>query len=173
MTNLKDFIRTYPDFPTKGVLFRDINPLLRNSFALSEAINQMACDIANVSDCPNVIVAPEARGFYFGVPVAYTLGLPFVPVRKPGKIPGDVIEQEYSLEYNTSVLTIPAHSIQYGDKVAIVDDVLATGGTIQAIIKLIERMGGEVVCIHCLIELIDLKGRDALQGYDVHSILTF
>lgn len=167
--NLKDFVRSYPDFPTQGVLFRDINPLLRNPAALTQAVLGLAYNIG----AANVIVAPEARGFYFGVPVAYELGLPFVPVRKPGKLPGEIVEQEYTLEYNSSVLTIPADAIRPGDKIAVVDDVLATGGTVRAIAELVEKMGAKVVKVCCLIELVDLKGRDVLQDYDVFSILTF
>ncbi len=170
---LKEYITTYLDFPEEGTIFRDIVPLLRNPTAFSHAIICIKNNIRLFSDSPDVIVAPEATGFLFGAPVAFQLKLPFVPVRKPSKLPGEVIEQSYALEHGEAVLNIPANSIKPDDKVVIINDLLATGNTFQAIANLVEKMGGKVIHIACLIELVDLHGRDFLQKYDVSSVLTF
>ncbi|MCI9178246.1 MAG: adenine phosphoribosyltransferase [Clostridia bacterium] len=166
--DFKKFVACYPNFPKEGILFYDINSLLRTPDAFEAAIFEMM-DHLNY----DIVVAPEARGFIFGSAIASTLSLPFVPVRKPGKLPGKTIQQSYSLEYGEATLELPADAIQPGDKVIIIDDLLATGGTLQAIIQMIEKMGGEVVHISCLIELSNLKGRDTLKGYDISSVMTF
>lgn len=171
---IEGFIDTYLDFPKEGIVFRDITPLLRNPSAFEQAILAMCDNISTVAPWKTtVIVAPEARGFIFGVPIAYGLGVPFVPIRKPGKLPGDIVEQTYTLEYGEATLVIPANAIKPGDQVVIVDDLLATGGTVEAMTKLIEKVGGKVVHISCLIELVELEGRKKLKDYSVSSILQF
>ena len=166
--DLKKFVAQYPDFPKEGILFYDINPLLRDPKAFEAAIFEMMDHIDY-----DIVIAPEARGFIFGAALASCLSLPFVPARKPGKLPSKTVKQSYALEYGEATLELPADAIQPGDKVIIVDDLLATGGTLQAIIQMVESMGGEVVHISCLIELSELKGRDALEGYHVSSVMTF
>lgn len=169
--DLRKYIADYPDFPKPGIIFRDITPLLENPDAFREAIYEMCLAISSITGGVDTIVAPESRGFIFGVPVACNLGIPFLPVRKAGKLPCKTAKQEYSLEYGQAVLEIPEGSIKPGSKVVIIDDLLATGGTFKAVSELIEKMGGEVAKIVTLIELVDLKGRDSLNGYDICSIL--
>ncbi len=170
MINLKDFIASYPGYPKEGVIFRDITPLLAAPEAFDWAID-MLCSTLDLD--VDVIIAPESRGFIFGVPVSNLMHLPFIPVRKPGKLPGEVISQEYDLEYGSSTLEMPAGSIKPGQKVVIIDDLLATGGTVKAMCKMVESMGGIVSRISCLIELPALEGRKNLAGYNVSSIVTF
>lgn len=170
MIDLKDFIASYPGYPKEGIIFRDITPLL----AVPEAFDHAIDELCNTLDSDvDVIIAPESRGFIFGVPVSHLLNLPFIPVRKPGKLPGEVISQKYDLEYGSSTLEMPAGSIKPGQKVVIIDDLLATGGTVLAMCKMVEKMGGIVSKISCLIELPALNGRENLCGYNVSSIITF
>lgn len=169
--NLSDYITTIPDFPQKGIMFRDITTLLQNGEAFSYAVKQIA-EYAK-SKGATVIVGPEARGFMFGCPVATELKIGFVPVRKPGKLPRASISEEYSLEYGTNTLSIHADSLKKYDKVVIVDDLLATGGTALAGAHLCERLGAEVVGMAFVIDLKDLNGRKLLKDYDVYSLLEY
>lgn len=169
--NLKEKIRVIDDFPAEGISFKDITTLLKDAGALNECINQMAERFKDVH--VDLIVGPESRGFIFATPLAYLLKTGFVPVRKPGKLPAETIRYEYDLEYGTDSLEIHKDAIKKGQKVLIVDDLLATGGTMSATAKLVEKLGGEVVGLGFLIELSDLKGRDKLQGYKVESLIVY
>jgi adenine phosphoribosyltransferase len=169
--NLKQYIRDVPDFPEPGILFRDITPLLRNARARAYAIDQMTEFVR--SRGPDVVVGIESRGFLFGVPIADRLGLPFVPVRKPGKLPAAHMSVEYSLEYGTGTLDIHADALAAGDRVIIVDDLLATGGTALATCKLVELLGARVDAVLFLVDLAALGGRAKLRGYDVQSFVTY
>ena len=168
--NLKEFIRDVPDFPKAGILFRDITPLLGARDAFRHAIDELAGIIKTIR--PSAIAAIESRGFIFGAPVAVRLGLPFVPIRKPGKLPAKTYSTEYGLEYGSDKLEMHTDAIPQGAKVAIVDDLLATGGTAQAAAKLIELCGGKIVGYAFLIELEALKGRTLLPA-PVHSVLQY
>lgn len=167
--DLRQFIRDIPDFPQKGILFRDITPLLKNKEAFREAINLMVEPFKN--ERVDLVVGIEARGLILASPIAYNLNAGFVPIRKPGKLPWKTERKEYELEYGMAILEVHLDSIQKGDRVLIVDDVLATGGTAKAAAELVEKLGGVVVGFDFLIELIDLKGRDILSKYPLYSIL--
>ena len=169
--DLKKYIYDIPDFPKKGILFRDITPLLNNGEAYKYAINQMVEYAKKVK--ATKILAPEARGFLFGTCVAYELGIPFVPVRKPGKLPREIMSEKYDLEYGTNEISIHKDAINKGEKILIVDDLLATGGTVNAVTKLVERCNAEVVGMAFAVELVDLKGRELLKKYDVMSLLQY
>jgi len=169
--NLKDYIADVPDFPIKGILFRDITPLMLNGKAYKYAADQFTKFA--VEKKATLIVGPEARGFIFGCPVATNLGIGFAPVRKPGKLPREEVKVTYELEYGKNELCMHADSVKKGDKVLIVDDLLATGGTIQAAIQLVEKLGGEVVGLAFLIELSDLNGREKLGEYDILTLITY
>ncbi len=169
--NLKEKIRVVEDFPEKGISFKDITPLLQDKDALKESINQMKKWSENLQ--ADIVVGPEARGFIFGTALAYALNVGFVPVRKPGKLPSEVISKEYSLEYGKNILEIHRDAIQPGQRVVIVDDLLATGGTLLTTAKLVEKLHGEVVGIFFLIELSELKGRETLKEYNVKSLITY
>ncbi len=169
--NLKNYIATIPDFPQKGILFRDITPLMGNEAAFHEACSQLTKFAKEVE--AQVIVGPESRGFIFGCPVAYNLGIGFVPVRKPGKLPRETVSVEYDLEYGTNELHMHADSIQKGQRVLIIDDLLATGGTVDATIQIVKQLGGEVVGCAFLIELLSLKGRELLKNYNVCTLLSY
>ena len=169
--NLKDYVANIVDYPKKGIIFRDITPVMGNGEAFKYACDKIT-EYAK-SKGATMIVGPEARGFIFGCPVATTLGLGFAPIRKPGKLPREVISEAYTLEYGSNTLCIHADALKPGDKVIIIDDLLATGGTIKATINLCERLGAEVVGVACLIELVDLKGREVLNGYDVYSLMEY
>lgn len=169
--NLKDYIADIPDFPSEGVLFRDITPLMADGDAFQEACDQLIA-FAKDKDI-DVIVGPESRGFIFGCPVAYALGIGFIPVRKPGKLPRDTTSVAYDLEYGSNELHVHSDGIREGQRVLIIDDLLATGGTVDATIKIIEQLGGVVAGCAFLIELADLQGRDLLKSYEVHSLLTY
>ncbi len=168
---LARLIRSIPDFPVKGILFRDITTLIRDGEALQETIDTMVEHYADTDI--DVVAAVEARGWIFGSPLAYELGAGFVPIRKPSKLPADKISISYSLEYGQNTLEIHKDAIPAGTKVLIVDDLLATGGSAKAAISLIEQLGGEVVGLAFLIELVDLHGRDQLEGYDLYSMIPF
>ncbi len=169
--NLKDYITTIPDFPKKGIMFRDITTLLQNGEAFSYAVKEIA-KFAKEKGA-NVIVGPEARGFMIGCPVATELNIGFVPVRKPGKLPRASISEEYSLEYGTNTLSIHADALKKGDKVLIVDDLLATGGTALAGAHLCERLGAEVVGCAFVVDLKDLNGRKLLKDYDILALTEY
>lgn len=169
--DLKKYIADIPDFPEPGVIFRDVTPLLANKDAYQESI-RLISEFAKDKKV-DVIVGPEARGFLFGCPVALALHCGFVPVRKPGKLPREVISQSYDLEYGSNEIQMHSDSIQAGQNVLVVDDLLATGGTVEATITLIEKMGGNVVGTAFLIELEALKGRELLKDYDVFSVLKY
>ena len=167
--DLASTIRSVPDFPIEGILFYDITTLLKDSAALKESIDQLVEHYRNAG--VDVVVGIESRGFIFGAPVAYQLGVGFVPVRKPGKLPAETAAESYELEYGTNTIEIHVDAIKKGQKVLIVDDLLATGGTAQATCNLVEKLGGEVVGIAFLVELDFLGGREKLQGHDVFSLL--
>lgn len=169
--DLKKYIADIPDFPEPGVIFRDVTPLLANKDAYQESI-RLISEFAKDKKV-DVIVGPEARGFLFGCPVALALHCGFVPVRKPGKLPREVISQSYDLEYGSNEIQMHSDSIQAGQNVLVVDDLIATGGTVEAAITLIEKMGGNVVGTAFLIELEALKGRELLKDYDVFSVLKY
>ena len=169
--NLKEKIRIIENFPKEGISFKDITTVIGDGEALKYSIDEMANYLKDKKI--DVVVGPEARGFIYGVPVAYALGVGFVPVRKPGKLPGETVSVEYELEYGTDTLQIHKDSIKKGQRVAIVDDLLATGGTIDAVAKLVELAGGEVVTMAFAIELTDLKGRDKFKQYDVMSLVQY
>lgn len=167
----KRYITVIEDYPIEGVKFKDITTLMQNGKVYQQAINDIV-EYAKNKDV-DIIVGPEARGFIVGCPVAYALGVGFAPVRKDGKLPREVVKVEYGLEYGKDVLTLHKDAIEPGQKVLITDDLLATGGTIEATIKLVEQLGGEVVGIAFLIELAYLKGRERLKGYDVFTLMTY
>jgi adenine phosphoribosyltransferase len=171
MGRIKGLIRDIPDFPQPGIIFKDITPLLADDDAFSSVIDLIVVRYGRGNI--DKVVGIEARGFILASPVAYHFGAGFVPVRKEGKLPWDTEREEYALEYGTAVLEIHKDAIGSGDRVLIVDDVLATGGTAKATAKLVERLGGKVIGIACLIELTFLKGRDNLAGYDFFSLITF
>lgn len=169
--DLKKTIREIEDFPKPGINFKDITTLLSNADAFRYSVDAIIKDLKEKD--VDLIVGPEARGFLMGTPVAYGLGVGFIPIRKPGKLPGEIESYEYGLEYGTDTLEIHKDSIKKGQRVAIVDDLLATGGTVEAATKLIEKLGGEVVSIQFLIELEFLNGRDKLSEYDVNSLIKY
>ena len=169
--NLYSLIRDVENFPKEGILFKDITTLLQNGEGLVESIDQICAHLEDVDF--DLVVGPESRGFIFGVPAAYKMQKGFVPVRKPGKLPYKCISKTYDLEYGTSTIEMHIDAIQKGQKVVIVDDLLATGGTTRAMIDLIEELGGEVVKIVFLIELEALKGRELLSDYTIESLLKY
>lgn len=169
--NWQDAIRTIPDFPEKGILFRDITTLLKNGEAFAAMIDEVAEKVRPMN--PEVIVGPESRGFILGAAVAYHLKKGFVPVLKPGKLPAEVLSHEYALEYGTDVLEIHRDAIQKGQPIVVVDDLLATGGTAEATARMIEELGGVVAGFVFLIELTYLDGRDKLKGYPVETLLKY
>lgn len=171
MKRMEDYVRSIPDFPEPGIIFRDITTILQDSEGLHLAIDQLIAMLDGVDF--DVIVGPESRGFIFGVPVAYMLHKGFVPVRKKGKLPCETISAEYDLEYGSAVIEMHKDSIKPGQKVVIVDDLIATGGTIEAITGLVEQLGGEVVKICFVMELKGLKGRERLKKYDVETLIAY
>lgn len=171
MKKLEEYVRSIPDFPKPGIIFRDVTSILQDADGLHLAVDSI-CDMLKDVDY-DVVVGPESRGFIFGVPVAYAEHKSFVPVRKKGKLPCETISAKYDLEYGTAEIEMHKDSIAPGQKVVIIDDLIATGGTTEAIIKLIEELGGKVVKICFVIELADLKGRELLKGYDVDSAIIY
>lgn len=167
--NLADKIRTIPDFPKEGIAFKDITTLLQDAKAYHEAIDRMAARYEDQDI--DLVLGVEARGFLIGAPLALKLNKGFVPVRKQGKLPGDILTQNYDLEYGTSTLEIHKDAIQKGQKVLIVDDLLATGGTVKATVDLVEELGGDIVEVAFLMELDFLNGREKLEDYDVFSLI--
>ncbi len=171
MKTVKDYIRTIPDFPEPGIMFRDITSILQDAEGFKLAIDEMIKLLDGVDF--DVIAGAESRGFVFGAPIAYALGKPLVLIRKKGKLPCETIEQEYDLEYGKATIEIHKDAIQPGQKVVIVDDLIATGGTIEAACKLVEKLGGDVVKVIFLLELAGLNGRDKLEKYDVASVVSY
>jgi adenine phosphoribosyltransferase len=171
MKKIEEYVRSIPDFPEEGIVFRDVTSVLQDADGLHLAIDLMQEKIKDLEF--DVVVGPESRGFIFGVPIAYNLHKPFVPVRKKGKLPCETISMEYDLEYGTATIEIHKDAIKPGQKVLIVDDLMATGGTIEAIIKLITELGGEVVGSVFLMELAGLEGRKKLEGQNVQSVIVY
>jgi adenine phosphoribosyltransferase len=171
MEYLKNKIRSIENFPEEGVIFRDITTLLKDAEGMKTAVDEMAKKLAGIDF--DIVLGPESRGFIFGMPVAYNLGKGFVPVRKKGKLPAEVISKEYALEYGTATIEIHKDAIQPGMKVVIVDDLLATGGTAKAIAEMVEEMGAEVAAMVFLIELDFLNGRQALPEYKMESVIHY
>ncbi|VEU82517.1 adenine phosphoribosyltransferase [Acholeplasma hippikon] len=169
--DLKNYIAAVENFPKEGILFRDITPLMLDGEAYKYAADQFS-QFAKEKGA-TLIVGPEARGFIFGCPVAVNLGIGFAPVRKPGKLPRESVTVSYDLEYGSNSLSLHSDAVKPGDKVVIIDDLLATGGTMNAAIQLVEKLGGEVVGLAFLIELDDLKGRELLKGYDVKTLIHY
>lgn len=171
MKKIEEYVRSIPDFPEKGIVFRDITSVLQDADGLRLAIDSMQALLNDVDY--DLLLGAESRGFIFGVPIAYNMKKPFIPVRKKGKLPCETVSVEYALEYGTAEIEIHKDSIKPGQRVVIVDDLMATGGTIEAIIKLVEELGGIVVKTVFLIELEGLNGRDKLKGYDVDSVIKY
>ncbi len=168
---MKALIRDIPDFPAPGIMFRDITPVLQDAKAFREVIDSMVESVRPMK--PDVIVGIESRGFILGTPIALELGIGFVPVRKAGKLPAETIKAEYALEYGTNVVEMHRDAIEPGLRVAVVDDLLATGGTAKAAAQLVEELGGRVEGLSFLIELAFLNGRKVLDGYEVHTIVRY
>lgn len=171
MKKIEEYVRSIPDFPEKGIIFRDITSVLQDPDGLKLAIDDMIALLDGVDF--DVVAGTESRGFMFGMPIAYALGKSFVPIRKKGKLPCETISEEYDLEYGSAVIEMHKDAIVPGQKVVLVDDLIATGGTIKASAKMVERLGGEVVKIIFLMELAGLKGREKLVGYDIASVITY
>ncbi len=171
MKKLGDYVTTIPDFPEPGIMFRDITSILQDKDGLHLAIDEMQALLKDTEF--DVIAAPESRGFIFGMPIAYNLDKPFVPIRKKGRLPRETVSVSYALEYGTAEIEMHKDSIKPGDRVVIIDDLIATGGTTEAMVKLIEELGGTVVKIVFVMELEGLNGRKRLSGYDVASVLQY
>ena len=169
--DIKAFIRSIPDFPEKGIIFRDITSVLESAEGLHLAINEMQKCLEGLEF--DKIAGLESRGFVFGMPIAYNLGKPFEMIRKAGKLPCETIAKSYDLEYGQATIEIHKSSIQPGDRVVIIDDLIATGGTMEAAAALVEELGGEVVKMVFLLELAGLNGRDKLKKYDVESVVSY
>ena len=171
MKKLEDYVRTIPDFPEEGIMFRDVTSVIQDKDGFKLAVDSMQENIKDLEF--DVVVGLESRGFIFGAPIAYNLGKSFVLVRKKGKLPCETIEESYDLEYGSATVEMHTDSIKPGDRVVIVDDLIATGGTCEAAIKLVERLGGKVVGLDFLIELAGLNGRKKLEGYEVRSSIIY
>lgn len=169
--NLKDYVTIVPDYPKEGITFKDITTIMDNGEAYKFATDEIVKYAKELGT--DLIVGPEARGFIIGCPVAYALEIGFAPVRKPGKLPRETVSVDYDLEYGKDTLTIHKDAIKPGQRVLIVDDLLATGGTIGATIELVEKLGGIVVGCAFLIELSYLEGREKLKGYNMHALMTY
>lgn len=169
--NLYDYVESVPDYPEPGIIFRDILPLMANGAAFKQATDELAAYARDLQ--VDMVVGPEARGFIVGCPIAYELGVGFAPARKKGKLPRPAVSSTYSLEYGEATLQMEDDSIKPGQRVLVVDDLLATGGTISATIKMVEKMGGIVVGCAFLIDLKDLNGRARLKGYNVKTLMEF
>jgi len=171
MKPIEEYVRSIPDFPEEGIIFRDVTSVLQDADGLKLAIDSMIALLDGVEF--DVIVGTESRGFIFGVPIAYALGKPFIPARKKGKLPCETISMQYDLEYGSAEIEMHKDAILPGQKVVLVDDLIATGGTIEACARLVEALGGEVVKLIFLMELAGLKGREKFQKYDVASVITY
>ena len=171
MKKLEEYVRSIPDFPEPGIIFRDVTSILQDADGLQLAIDALQDLLKDVD--VDVIAGTESRGFIFGVPVAYNLHKPFVPIRKKGKLPCETVSQTYDLEYGSAEIEMHKDAIVPGQKVVLIDDLIATGGTIEAAAKLVESLGGQVVKIIFLMELAGLKGRELLENYDVASVICY
>ena len=171
MKKVEDYVRSIPDFPEPGIIFRDITTVLQDPDGLKLAIDGLKERLDGVDF--DVVVGAESRGFIFGVPIAYNLHKPFVPIRKQGKLPCETVSQSYDLEYGSATIEMHKDAIKPGQRVVIIDDLIATGGTNEAMIHLIEGLGGKVVKTVFLMELAGLHGRDRLQGYDIDSVIVY
>lgn len=171
MKKIEEYVRSIPDFPEPGIIFRDVTSILQDADGLHLAIDLIQEKLKDID--VDVIVGTESRGFIFGVPVAYNLHKPFVPIRKKGKLPCETIEASYELEYGSATVEMHRDSIRPGQKVVIIDDLIATGGTVEACANMIEQLGGEVVRIVFLMELAGLNGREKLARYDVESVICY
>lgn len=169
--NYKDYIADIPDFPQDGILFRDVTPLMADGDVFKKACDEIIAFAKEVN--AEVVVGPESRGFIFGCPVAYELGIGFVPVRKPGKLPRETVSVSYDLEYGSNELQVHKDSIKKGQRVLIVDDLLATGGTVDATIQMVKELGGVVAGCAFLIELAGLNGREHLKEYPVFALMSY
>ncbi|MBO4890486.1 MAG: adenine phosphoribosyltransferase [Lachnospiraceae bacterium] len=171
MKKLEEYVTSIPDFPEKGIIFRDITSVLQDADGLQLAVDSYRKMLEGLDF--DVIVGAEARGFIFGAALSYIFRKPFVPARKPGKLPRETVSMEYDLEYGKAAIELHTDSIRQGQKVVIIDDLIATGGTVEAIAKLVEKLGGNVVKIAFLMELAGLEGRKRLSGYDVESAIVY
>ena len=171
MSKVEDYIRSIPDFPAPGIIFRDVTSILQSAEGLKLSIDELVKKLDGVEF--DVIAGAESRGFIFGMPIAYLLNKPFVPIRKAGKLPCETVSKTYDLEYGTATIEIHTDAITPGMKVVLLDDLIATGGTIKAAAELVEELGGEVVECLFLMELVDLGGRKSLEGYKVDSVVKY
>ena len=171
MKKIEEYVRSIPDFPEPGIIFRDVTSILQDPDGLKLSVDLIQEKLEGLDF--DVIAGTESRGFIFGVPVAYNMHKAFVPVRKKGKLPCETVSREYALEYGTAAIEIHKDAIKPGQKVVVIDDLIATGGTIEAAVKLIEELGGEVVKVVFLMELAGLKGRERLKDYDVESVICY
>lgn len=171
MKKLEEYVRSIPDFPEPGIIFRDVTSILQDADGLGLAIDSLRAMVKDLDY--DIVVGPESRGFIFGVPVAYAEHKSFVPIRKEGKLPCETVSREYALEYGTAVIEIHKDAICPGQKVVIIDDLIATGGTTRAMIQLIEELGGQVVKVCFVMELAGLKGRELLKDYEVESAIIY
>jgi len=171
MSKIEDYVISIPDFPQPGIIFRDITGILQEPDGLRMSVDAIVEKLKDVDF--DVVVGPESRGFIFGVPVAYAMNKSFIPIRKKGKLPRETIEETYDLEYGNATVEIHKDAIKPGQKVVIIDDLIATGGTSEANIKLVERLGGKVVKLIFVLELAGLNGRERLKDYDVDSLITY
>ena len=171
MKKLEEYVRSIPDFPEEGIIFRDITSVLQDGEGLALAIDTMQNLVADLEI--DVVAGAESRGFIFGTPIAYNLKKPFVLIRKKGKLPCETISREYDLEYGTTTIEIHKDAVKPGQKVLLVDDLIATGGTTEAMIKLVEDLGGEVVGVLVLVELAGLEGRKKIEGYRLDAAITY
>ena len=171
MKHIEHYVRTIPDFPEPGIQFRDITSVLQNPDGLKLSVDLFLEQLRGIDF--DVIVGMESRGFLFGMPVAYAMGKPFVPIRKKGKLPCETISAEYDLEYGTASIELHKDAITPGQRVVLIDDLIATGGTIAAGARLVEQLGGKIVKVLCLIELKGLEGRKKLENYDVSTIIAY
>lgn len=171
MKTINDYITSIPDFPVEGIIFRDVTTVISDPDGLKLAIEEMQALLDGIEY--DALAGIESRGFIFGTPIAYNSGKKFVPIRKKGKLPRETISESYELEYGSAEIEVHVDAIKKGDKVVIVDDLIATGGTVEATIKMVERLGGEVVACIFLIELKGLNGREKLKGYRVESVISY
>ncbi len=171
MEDLKKYIRDVKDYPKEGIIFKDLTTLWKEKEPMKKSIDLIVKKYKDAGI--DKVVAPEARGFIVGAPISYSLGAGFVPVRKEGKLPSDYIKVSYELEYGTDTLTMHKDAINKGDKILVVDDLIATGGTCKAIAQLVEQLGGKIISFAFIVELEFLKGRELLQGYDVFSLIKY
>ena len=171
MKKLEDYVVSIPDYPEPGIIFRDVTSILQDAEGLKLAIDSLQAELDGLDF--DVIAGTESRGFIFGMPIAYNLHKPFVLVRKKGKLPRETVSVSYDLEYGSAEIEMHKDSIKPGQKVVIIDDLIATGGSVEAAIKLVEELGGVVVKVVFLMELAGLKGRERLKGYDVASVIRY